>query len=101
VALLLLIGFIQNTRFRVIQKKAGTVGEISRNAVYGKVISVNVGPVRKAIRVKSLTTGKVYTFYVGWRTKFSPDRWPSAGERVKIYYVYDRGYLKATRVRIQ
>jgi hypothetical protein len=101
VALLLLIGFLQNTRIRVVQKKAGTVGEISRNAVYGKVISVNVGPVRKAIRVKSLTTGRVYTFYVGWRTKFSPDRWPSAGERVKVYYVYDKGYLKATRVRIQ
>lgn len=101
VALLLLIGFLQNTRFKVVQKKAGTVGEISRNAIYGKVISVNVGPVRKAIRVKSLTTGKVYTFYVGWRTKFSPDRWPSAGERVKVYYVYDKGYLKATRVRIR
>jgi hypothetical protein len=101
VALLLIIGFVQNTRFKVVQKKAGTVGEISRNAVYGKVISVNVGPVRKAIRVKSLTTGKVYTFYVGWRTKFSPDRWPSSGEKVKVYYVYDKGYLKATRVRIQ
>lgn len=101
VALLLLIGFLQNTRFKVDQKKAGTVGEISRNAVYGKIISVNAGPVRKAIRVKSLTTGKVYTFYVGWRTKFSPDRWPSTGEKVKVYYIYDRGYLKATRVRIQ
>lgn len=101
VALLLLIGFLQNTRFKAVQKKAGTVGEISRNAVYGKVTSINVGPVRKAIRVKSLTTGKVYTFYVGWRTKFSPDRWPSPGERVKVYYVYDKGYLKATRVRLQ
>jgi hypothetical protein len=101
VALLLLMGFLQQTRTRVVQKKAGTVGEISRNAVYGKVISVNVGPVRKAIRVKSLTTGKVYTFYVGWRTKFYPDRWPSSGEKVKVYYVYDRGYLKATRVKIQ
>lgn len=101
VALLLLIGFLQDTRFKAVQKKAGTVGEISRNAVYGKVTSINVGPVRKAIRVKSLTTGKVYTFYVGWRTKFSPNRWPSTGERVKVYYIYDKGYLKATRVRLQ
>jgi uncharacterized integral membrane protein len=101
VALLLLIGFLQNTRFfKVDQEKAGTVGEISRNAVYGKVTSINVGPVRKAIRVKSLTTGKTYTFYVGWRTRFSP-RWPTSGETVKVYYVYDKGYLKATRVRIQ
>jgi hypothetical protein len=76
------------------------VGEISRNAVYGKVTSINVGPVRKAIRVKSLTTGKTYTFYVGWRTRFSP-RWPTSGETVKVYYIYDKGYLKATRVRIQ
>ena len=101
VALLLLIGFLQDTRFKAVQKKAGTVGEISRNAVYGKVTSINVGPVRKAIRVKSLTTGKVYTFYVGWRTKFSPNRWPSTGERVKVYDIYDKGYLKATRVRLQ
>jgi hypothetical protein len=100
VALLLLIGFLQSPRFTVDPKKAGTVGEISRNAVYGKVTSINVGPVRKAIRVKSLTTGKTYTFYVGWRTRFSP-RWPTSGETVKVYYVYDKGYLKATRVRIQ
>ena len=91
VALLLLIGFLQSPRFRVDPKKAGTVGEISRNAVYGKVTSINVGPVRKAIRVKSLTTGKTYTFYVGWRTKFSPDRWPSSGDTVKVYYLYDKG----------
>jgi transglutaminase/protease-like cytokinesis protein 3 len=101
VALLLLIGFLQSPRFfKVDQEKAGTVGEISRNAVYGKVTSINVGPVRKAIRVKILTTGKTYTFYVGWRTRFSP-RWPTSGETVKVYYVYDRGYLKATRVRLQ
>jgi uncharacterized integral membrane protein len=100
VALLLLIGFLQNTHLKSVQKKAGTVGEISRNAVYGKVTSINVGPVRKAIRVRSLTTGRAYTFYVGWRTKFSPDRWPSSGETVKVYYIYDRGYLKATRVRL-
>ena len=101
VALILLIAFLQNTRIKVEQKRAGTVGEIARNAVYGKVTSINVGPARKAIRVKSFNTGKVYTFYVGWRTKFYPDRWPSSGERVKVYYLYDRGYLKATRVYIR
>jgi hypothetical protein len=100
ILLLLLIGFLQSPRFKVDPQKAGTVGEIARNAVYGKVTSVNVGPVRKAIRVKSLTTGKTYTFYVGWRTRFSPNRWPSSGETVKVYYFYDRGYLKATRVRL-
>ena len=100
VALLLLIGFLQSPRFRVDPKKAGTVGEISRNAVYGKVTSINVSPVRKWIRVKSFATGRTYTFYVGWRTKFSPKRWPSSGETVKVFYFYDRGYLKATRVRI-
>jgi hypothetical protein len=101
VALVVLIGFLQNTRTKVYQKKAGTVGEISRNAVEGKITSINVGPVRKVIRVKSFRTGKVYTFYVGWRTKFYPDRWPSTGERVKVYYLYDQGYLKATRVYIR
>ena len=97
VALLLLIGFLEGPRFRVNPKKAGTVGEISRNAVYGKVTSINVGPVRKAIRVKSFATGKTYTFYVGWRTR---GPWPSTGQTVKVYYFYDRGYLKATRVKV-
>ena len=99
VGLLILIFLLQNYRSVSGKKSAG--GEIGRNVVYGKVVSVNVGPVRKEIRVKSLNTGKVYTFYVGWRTKFYPDRWPSPGERVKIYYLYDRGYLKATRVYLR
>jgi len=99
VAVLVLLAFMQKTRPIVGKKSAG--GEIARNAVYGKVTSINVGPARKAIRVRSLNTGKVYTFYVGWRTKFSPNRWPSRGERVKIYYVNDEGYLKATRVYIR
>jgi hypothetical protein len=101
VALLLLIGFLQDTRFAKVDKeRSKPVGEIASNAVYGKVTSIRVGAVRKVIRVKSFATGKTYTFYVGWRTKFSPDRWPSSGQKVKVYYFYDRGYLKATRVRL-
>lgn len=98
VAVLILLAFMQKTTY--VQKKFYK-GEIARNAVYGKVTSIHAGPARKAIRVRSFNTGKVYTFYVGWRTRFSPDRWPSSGERVKVYYVYDRGYLKATRVYIR
>jgi hypothetical protein len=102
VALLLLIGFLQDTRFaKIDRERSKPTGEISSNAVSGKVTSIRVGPVRKAIRVKSFATGKVYTFYVGWRTKFSPNRWPTSGEKVKVYYIYDKGYLKATRVSIQ
>ena len=92
VGLLIFLALMQKSTY--VQKKYYK-GEVARNAVYGKVTSINAGPARKAIRVKSLNTGKVYTFYVGWRTRFSPDRWPSPGERVKIYYLYDRGYLKA------
>jgi hypothetical protein len=102
VALLLLIGFLQDTRFaKVDRERSKPMGEISGNTVYGKVTSISVGPIRKAIRVKSFATSKTYTFYVGWRTKFSPKRWPTSGEKVKVYYLYDRGYLKATRVIIQ
>ena len=98
VAVLIFLALMQKTPY--VQKKYYK-GEIARNAVYGKVTSIIAGPARKAIRVQSFNTGKVYTFYVGWRTKFSPNRWPSRGERVKVYYLYDRGYLKATRVYIR
>lgn len=98
VGLLIFLALMQKSTY--VQKKYYK-GEVARNAVYGKVTSINAGPARKAIRVKSFNTGKVYTFYVGWRTRFSPDRWPSPGERVKVYYLYDRGYLKATRVYIR
>jgi uncharacterized integral membrane protein len=102
VVLVVAIALLQNTRYAKVDKeRSKPIGEIASNAVEGKITSINVGPVRKAIRVKSFRTGKRYTFYVGWRTKFSPDRWPSTGERVKVYYVYDRGYLKATRVYIR
>ena len=102
VAILLLIVFLQNTPFKGGQKKAETGGEIGRNVVYGKVTSIAIGAARRGeIRVKSLNTGKNYTFYVGMRTGYSPRRYPARGERVKVYYVNDRGYLKATLVKLQ
>ena len=102
VALLLLIGFLQNTHLRSVQKKAGTVGEISRNAVYGKVTSVAIGVAgRGYIRVQSFKTGKTYTFHTGVRTRYNIKRYPGAGDAAKVYYIYDRGYLKATYVRLR
>lgn len=100
VGIILIIALLLKTHPAGVKKKAGK--EIGRNAVYGKVIGVNVGSTpRGTIRVKSLNTGKVYTFYLGWRTKYYPSRYPYVGEKVKVYYVYDRGYLKATRVKIR
>jgi hypothetical protein len=102
VALLLLIGFLQSPRFKVDPKKAGTVGEIARNAVYGKVTNVAIGVAgRGFIRVQSFKTGKTYTFYTGVRTRYNIKSYPSAGDTAKVYYIYDRGYLKATYVRLR
>ena len=77
-------------------------GEVGRNAVYGKVTSIAIGAFgRGTIHVQSFNTGKVYTFYVGRDTNYSPHRYPSPGENATVYYIYDRGYLKSTLVKIR
>jgi hypothetical protein len=71
--------------------------EIGPNAIYGKVVSMQRG----VITIQSLNTGKAYTVYVGRRTYYHPRRYPSVGEKIKVLYIYDRGYMKATQVQIQ
>jgi hypothetical protein len=39
--------------------------------------------------------------YVGRRTRYEPRRYPAVGEQVKVLYIDDRGYLKATQVLMQ
>jgi hypothetical protein len=97
VGILILIALLPQGRHLVQVRYYG--GEVGRNAVYGKVTSVAIGAFgRGAIHVQSFNTGKVYTFYVGRDTNYSPHRYPSPGENAKVYYVNDRGYLKATYV---
>ena len=75
--------------------------EIGPNEVQGKVISIYTNVFRKGtIVVKSDQTGKTYTFYVGRKTVYVPWRYPSIEETVKVSYINDRGFLKATRVEI-
>jgi hypothetical protein len=71
--------------------------EIGPNTVYGQVVSVQRG----TITIQSLNTGTVYTVYVGRRTDYYPRRYPSLGEKVKVFYILDRGCMKATRVQMQ
>jgi len=100
VGILILIALLQQGRSYVQVRYYG--GEVGRNAVYGKVTSVAIGALgRGTIHVQSFNTGKVYTFYTGVRTDYNIRRYPYAGERAKVYYVNDRGYLKATYVRIR
>jgi hypothetical protein len=99
VALVLLSYWLSNTSY--VQKRWYS-GEVGRNAVYGKVTSIDIGAFRRGtIHVQSFNTGKVYTFYVGRDTNYSPHRYPAPGENAKVYYIYDRGYLKSTLVKIQ
>jgi Na+/melibiose symporter-like transporter len=79
------------------QPSTTSVEEIGPNAVFGEVISLQRGQ----ITVRSLTTGKIYTVYVGHRTYYTQRRYPVAGEKIKVLYVSDRGYMKATQVEIQ
>jgi hypothetical protein len=75
--------------------------EIGPNSVQGKVLSIAIGAFRKGtIAVKSNQTGETYTFYVGHSTSYSPERYPVIGETIKVFYINDRGYLKATSVEI-
>jgi hypothetical protein len=71
--------------------------ESGTRAIYGKVISLQRG----SITTQSIPDGKTYTVYVGRRTNYSPHRYPSVGEKVKVLYIDDRGYMKATQVEIQ
>jgi hypothetical protein len=100
VGILILVALLQQGRHYVQVRYYG--GEVSSHAVYGKVTSVAIGAFgRGAIHVQSFNTGKVYTFYVGRDTNYSPHRYPYHGENAKVYYVNDRGYLKATYVGIR
>jgi len=71
--------------------------EIATKAIYGKVISLQRG----SITIQSIPEGKTYTVYVGRRTNYSPRRYPALGEKLKVLYIDDRGYMKATEVQIQ
>jgi hypothetical protein len=73
--------------------------EIGPNQVQGKVTQFHTRVRKGTIAVKSDQTGKPYTFYVGWNTIYTP-RYPAIGETVKVSYINDRGFLKATQVEI-
>ena len=78
-------------------KPGKSAEEIGPNAIFGEVVSVQ----KKMITVQSLNTGKVYTVYVGYRTHYVPRRHPLVGEKIKVLYIDDRGYWKATHVEMQ
>jgi hypothetical protein len=71
--------------------------EIAQKAIYGKVVSLQRG----SITIQSIPEGKTYTVYVGRRTNYEPRRYPAIGEKVKVLYIDDRSYMKATEVKIQ
>ena len=100
VGILILIALLQQGRRFVQVNWYG--GEVGRNVVYGKVTSTAIGAAgRGTIHVQSYNTGKVYTFYTGVRTDYNiRGRYPAVGESVKVYYINDRGYLKATYIRM-
>ena len=76
--------------------------ELGPNVVVGKVLAIQTNAWRRGtIEVKSNHTGRIYTFYVGSRTDYYPYRYPYIGETIRVHYVNDRGYLKATRVEIR
>jgi hypothetical protein len=84
---------------RIERSKEGR--EVASNAVLGKVIAVQLRANRRGtIAVRSLHTGKGYTFSVGWRTSYHPRRYPAIGEQVKVYYLFDKGLMEATQVKI-
>jgi hypothetical protein len=101
VGILILIALLQQGRHIVQVRYYG--GEVARNAVSGRVTSAAIGAGgRGTIHVRSSNTGKVYTFYTGLRTDYNiRGHYPAAGDSVKVYYVYDRGYLKATYIKIR
>ncbi len=101
VTILFLAGMGMGSTFFPAKLAWATDNEIGPNQVQGKVINIYTNVFRKGtIGVKSDQTGKPYTFYVGRRTVYVPHRYPTIGETVKVSYINDRGFLKATRVDI-
>jgi hypothetical protein len=100
VGVLILLALLKGPHF-VRERYYG--GEVGRNAVSGQVISAAIGAAgRGTIHVQSYYTGKIYTFYTGVRTDYNRrGHYPAAGDSVKVYYLNDRGYLKATYIRIR
>jgi hypothetical protein len=101
ITIVLLAGVGMGSTFSLAQFAWAEAKEIGPNEVQGKVVDIYTNIFRKGtITVKSDQTGKTYTFYVGRRTAYVPWRYPNKGETVKVHYIDDRGYLKATRVEI-
>lgn len=83
-------------------ERGKTSREIASHAVYGKIMATHIRMTRQGtITVKSLHTGKVYSFYIGWHTSYHPQRYPSIGERVTVYHLNDKTLMKATQVIIE
>jgi hypothetical protein len=76
--------------------------EIATNAVYGKVMATHLRATRRGtMAVRSLHTGKVYSFSVGWHTNYHPQRHPLIGEMITVHYLSEGGNLmKATQVKM-
>jgi hypothetical protein len=56
----------------------------------GRVVAVHKG-LRKALEVKSDKDQATVIFRVGKKTVYNPNRYPSAGERVKVEYLIEKG----------
>lgn len=101
ITILLLAGAGMGSTFSPAKFAWAGAKEIGPDEVQGKVIDIYTNIFRKGtITVKSDRTGKTYTFYVGRRTAYVPWRYPNRGETVKVHYINDRGFFKATRVEI-
>jgi hypothetical protein len=75
--------------------------EIATNAVYGRVMATHLRATRRGtMTVRSLYTGKVYAFSVGWHTSYHPQRHPSIGEMITVHYLSEGSFLKATQVKM-
>ena len=99
IAIIILVGMGISGTFPTI--KFAHADEIGPNMVQGKVVSIYTNVFRKGTMVvKSDKTGKTYTFYLGRRTLYVPHRYPTVEETVKVSYINDRGFLKATQVEI-
>jgi uncharacterized protein YxeA len=100
-AALILVALLQHPTRTYVQNKY-YAGEVGSHKVEGKVTSTAIGLAgRGTINVQSYNTGKVYTFYTGVRTDYNVRRYPVAGDTVRVSYIVDQGYRKATYIRIR
>jgi hypothetical protein len=76
------------------------VAQGSYSILTGTVTGIHVHGLKKWLEVESAKDKTIFNFRIGHNTRYIPQRYPNAGERVKVEYLTQRGVPVAYSVTI-